>query len=103
MKFTTKIEPADLKDKFEDRIFTQPTMRWNDLKERAATTTSWQWHNPRALDDLKDDCLKKGKWIEEGGYIDKEPPPPTTSVSVNEVSRDEATGEVLLFYSRSNS
>ena len=96
MKFTTKITPADLKDKFEDRLFTQPKMRWNDLKERAATTTSWQWHNPRALDDLKDDSLKRGKWIDEGGYIDKEPPPPTTSVSVNEVSRNEETGEVTL-------
>ena len=34
-------------------------MRWSDVKERAATNTTWQWHLPRALDALKEDCLKR--------------------------------------------
>jgi hypothetical protein len=96
MKFITKIDPTEIKDVFEDRLFTQRQMRWNDLKERAAMTPGWQWHNPRALEDLKQDCLTKGKWLEKGGYIDKEPPPPETSVTLREVFRNNATGEVTL-------
>lgn len=96
MKFTTEIDPKSMKKKFESRIFTVQRMRWNDILERVATTTEWQWHKPEALDDLRNDCLKKGLWIEEGGYIDKEPPAPETSVSCRVVSIDEESGEVIL-------
>ena len=95
-KFTTDIEPNSLRKKFEVRIFTQKRMTWNHILERVASETSWQWHKPSALDDLRNDSIRKGLWIEEGGYIDKEPPAPETSVIVRESYRDGETGEVTL-------
>jgi hypothetical protein len=96
MKFTTEIEPNKLKRKFETRIFSQKRMTWNHLLERVATEVNWQWHKPEALNDLRNDCIKKGYWIEEGGYLDKEPPAPETSVNVIETHRNNETGEVTL-------
>ncbi|MBD8034592.1 DUF499 domain-containing protein [Solibacillus merdavium] len=96
MKFDKDTTSDTFRKKFEARIFTSRQMRWIDLKERVATTTSWSWHPPKALEDLKSECLKKGIWIEEGGYLDKEPPAPETSVNVRETHRDESTGEVTL-------
>lgn len=96
MKFDKDTTSDTFRRKFEARIFTSRQMRWIDLKERVATTTSWSWHHPNALEDLKSECLKKGVWIEEGGYLDKEPPAPETSVIVREIHRDELTGEVTL-------
>lgn len=96
MKFTTDIEPTKIKRKFETRIFTQQRMTWKHILERVATETSWQWHKPDALEDLKKYCLRNGDWIEEGGYLDKEPPAPETSVNVIESHRDDLTGEVTL-------
>lgn len=96
MKFTTEIEPVKLKAKFEARIFTQQRMTWNHILDRVATEPTWQWHKPSALDELKADCIRKGLWIEEGGYLDKEPPKPSTAVTVFETHRDNDTGEVTL-------
>lgn len=96
MKFDTDIDSKEFRDKFEDRIFTQKQMNWNAVKERAAITTSWSWHHPNALDDLKDQMLRREEWIDEGGYIDKEPPAPETSLTVRELHEDENTGEVTL-------
>ena len=97
MKFTNEIEPAKLRSKFEARIFTQQRMTWNHILERVATETAWQWHLPKALDDLKSDCLRRGVWEDDGsGYIDKEPPAPSTSVNVIELNRDNESGEVTL-------
>lgn len=95
-KFTKKTESEEFKNMFEDRIFTQRQMTWNNLKERAANTTSWPWHNPRALEDLKNDMLRKEIWIETGGYLDKEPPEPETYVHIREVYEDKDSGEVTL-------
>lgn len=96
MKFDKNTSSDTFRRKFEVRIFTTRQARWMDLKERVATNTSWSWHHPKALDDLKSESLKKGIWIEEGGYLDKEPPAPETSVNVREAFRDEQTGEVTL-------
>lgn len=96
MKFTKQTDNEEFRGMFEDRIFTQRQMTWNNLKERVATITAWPWHNPRALEDLRDDMLRKGIWIETGGYLDKEPPAPETSVFVREIGEDKNTGEVIL-------
>lgn len=96
VKFDTKTDSKEFRDKFEDRIFTQRQMNWNAIKERAATTSSWSWHHPDVLEDLKSNMLRRGEWIETGGYIDKEPPAPETSLTVREIYEDENTGEVTL-------
>lgn len=96
MKFDKNTSSDTFRRKFEVRIFTTRQARWMDLKERVATNTAWSWHHPKALEDLKSESLKKGIWIEEGGYIDKEPPAPETAVNVREAFRDEQTGEVTL-------
>jgi len=96
MKFINEIDPSKLKSKFEARVFTQQRMTWNHLMERAATETSWQWHLPKALDDLKSDCLRRGEWTEEGGYLDREPPAQSTAVHAIELNRDNESGEVTL-------
>lgn len=96
MKFTTEIEPTKLKAKFEARIFTTQRMTWAHILERVSTETSWQWHKPEALNELKNYCLTRGLWLEDGGYIDKEPAAPETSVNVIETHRDKETGEVSL-------
>lgn len=95
-KFDTNTEASDFREKFEDRIFTQRQMSWNAIKERAASLSSWSWHHPDALEDLKTNMLRRGEWIETGGYIDKEPPAPETSLTVIEIHEDEKTGEVTL-------
>lgn len=96
-KFTEDITGDTFRKKCEDRLFTLKEMRWSDIKERAATTTSWQWHLPRALDTLKDDCLRKDIWREHGGYIEKGPfEKEKTSVIVQTVGRNDDTGIVSL-------
>jgi hypothetical protein len=96
-KFTEDVTGDTFRKKCEDRLFTQKEMRWIDVKERAATNPVWQWHIPRALDDLKDELLKKDMWRENGGYIEKPPfPKEKTEVLVQELRRDDDTGEVVL-------
>ena len=40
--------------------------------------------------------LEREVWVDEGGAINTQPPPPETSVGIKEISRDEDTGEVTL-------
>lgn len=95
-KFTTDITSDIFKKKCEDRLFTQKEMRWADVKKRAATNPAWQWHLPRALDDLKNKMLDNEIWRENGRYIEKPPfPEPKTGVLVQE-RWDESTGEAIL-------
>lgn len=96
MKFDTNISSKEFRDKFEERIFTQRQMNWNAIKERVATTTSWSWHHQNALEDLKLDMIRRGEWEESGGYIDKEPPAPETSLLVREGFENADTGEIML-------
>ena len=96
-KFTTDVTGDTFKNKCQDRLFTQKEMRWVDVRERAATEPLWQWHIPRALDDLKDEMLRKNVWRENGGYVDKGPfPKEKTEVMEQERFRNDDTGEVTL-------
>ena len=96
-KFTEDVTGETFRKKCEARLFTQPTMLWSEVKKRAATTTTWQWHPVDALDLLKDDLVHKDQWRENGGYIEKGPfPEPKTDVQVQEWSRDDDTGVVTL-------
>jgi len=86
-----------MQKKCEQRIFTQKEMTWNQIKERAATETIWQWYHPNQFEDLRKECIKKDRWREMGGYIvkgpfEKEP----TSVAVEQTNYNENTGEFTL-------
>jgi hypothetical protein len=96
-KFESDVSSDLFRNKCESRIFTQKTMRWVDIKERVSTITSWQWHLPRALENLKSECVKKGLWRESSGYLEKPPfPEPDTTLMIQEIYRDEKTGEATL-------
>ena len=94
-KFTEDVTSETFRKKCEQRLFTQPTMLWSEVKKRAATNPMWQWHRTDALD--VQDLVRKEQWREAGGYVEKGPfPEPKTGVQVQEWSRDDETGKVTL-------
>lgn len=96
-KYTDEVSGETFRKKVEARLFTQKTMLWSEVKRRAATNPTWQWHRADALDKLKDDCVHQDMWREDGSYVDKGPfPKPATTVKIQELARDEDTGEVKL-------
>ncbi len=96
-KYTEDVSSDIFRKKVERRLFTTQSMPWSEIKRRAATDPGWQWHRPDALDLLKADLVSKDIWREEGGFVDKGPfPQPATSVSVQEMRRNDDTGEVTL-------
>lgn len=97
-KYTDDVSSDTFLKKVEARIFTQKRMPWSDIMRRTATTISWQWHRPDALDTLKSDCVHKGTWREDGGgYVEKGPfPLPNTDVKISFITRDDNTGAAKL-------
>jgi len=96
-KFTEDVDTDTFRKKCEQRLFTQQVMPWADIKRRAATNPAWQWHHPSALDSLKTRMVMEDQWREDNGLVDKGPfAPPETNVRVQELRRDENTGEVDL-------
>ena len=95
MKFEENIEPKEIRDRFERVIFTRDKMPWNELVDRTATNTSWIWHHPNALSDLKRDSLDKEIWFEDGNYLDKTPPKKTTSVNITKKEFETRDNTVL--------
>ncbi len=99
-KFTTE-DPkgGGFKDKCLQRLFTLDEMRREDLRSRAASNPAWQWHHPKALEELIDHCLRTGIWFQAGNYIQKNPPKEETSVSVQpqwlNKDKNEATLKIL--------
>lgn len=86
-----------MRNKCEDRLFTQKEMTFNQIKERAATEVRWQWYHPDQLEDLRKDCIKKDKWREIGGYLVKGPfAKEPTSVIIEQTAYDHNTGEFTL-------
>lgn len=95
-KFIIDVEGETFRKMLEDRLFTLREMKWSELKKRAAVETKWPWHRTDALDRLRDRMLREGQWVQEGDYINKQPPEPETSLHVHELHRDDATGEATL-------
>ena len=96
-KFTTDVGSETFRKKCQARLFAgQKTSSWNEVKRRAATQTDWNFHHPKALEELKKQMLEQEVWVDEGGAINTQPPPPETSVGIKEIGRDENTGEVTL-------
>lgn len=86
-----------LRKKCEKRIFTTQTMTFSQIKDRAASTTEWQWFHPEQLDTLKRYCINADKWREEGGYLVKGPfKKDPTSVIVTQTGYDEKTNQFTI-------
>lgn len=99
-KYTEDIAPdGTLRNRAENKLWPPGTkeVAWNTIKQRAATDSSWVWHHPDALDNLKDELVKRDLWREMMGYIDRGPfEKPKTSVQIQVLNRDENTGQVTL-------
>jgi hypothetical protein len=97
-KFTNDISSDTFRKKCEARLFGgQQSAQWSEIKRRAATLTTWQFHRTDALETLKNTAITQDRWRDEGGYINKGPfPPSDTEVRIQRLSRDETTGEVSL-------
>ncbi len=92
-KFAEKTGPDEMQRKAEQRLFTAKSLPWAEVRRQAATVTTWQFLHPNALDVLKDACVQRGEWREQGSFIEKGPfPPPETGVRVRRLSRDDDTG-----------
>ena len=97
LKYTDDIASETFRKKVEMRLFTQQSMLWSEVTRRAATQPGWPWHRPDALDRLKQECVHQDRWREEGQYVNKGPfPKPATTVRIQELSRDDDTGNVRL-------
>ncbi|MBA2278682.1 MAG: DUF499 domain-containing protein [Chloroflexia bacterium] len=99
-KFRPDVESEGLRQAVETRLWLSGTkeMRWAEITSRAAQDPSWDWHHPRALDDLKQDLTRRDQWRDLGnGFLQRGPfPRPATSVSVQVLSRDPTTGKARL-------
>lgn len=97
MKYTEEVSGEVFCKKVEARLLTQKAMPWSEIKRRAAMNPLWQWHRLDALDKLKEDCVHKDIWREEGNYVEKGPfPKPATDIKIQELSRTDETGVVKL-------
>lgn len=96
-KFTEE-EPTSesFKNKCLQRLFTLEEMRREDLKSRAASNPAWQWHHPKALEELIDHCLKTGTWSSIGNYIQKNPPKEEATVTIQEAWPDKDSSNAIL-------
>lgn len=96
-KFTEDVTSDTFVKYVEGKLFTQKSLPWRDIKSKAAQSPDWLWHKPTALEQLKEEMLRKDLWRANGDWIEKGPfPPPRTSVSIREIERDDDTGEVKL-------
>jgi hypothetical protein len=86
-KFYPEIRPEDalLRERCEERLFTQKRMQWKDVVERAASSTSWPWYVPMALEQLKQVCLKQGVWHVDDDMVERGPFDALATVVVKEL------------------
>lgn len=97
-KFVTETTTDSFVAQAEAKLFgNQKKLPWTDIGKNAALTISWPWHHPKALDNMRDQQVSRGQWKVEGNWIEKGPfELPPTSVSVQLVERDDATGKARL-------
>lgn len=92
-KFTTGIGEDSFRTRAEARLFggaDSKVVLWSDFKRAAAVNTNWPLHKVTALDDLKEECFRRGQWRAEGNHVRRGPfPPPSPEVAVRELSVEE--------------
>lgn len=84
-----------LVERCEDQLFPegQSRIRWFDLIERAASNPRWIWLPPKGMDQIKAAALANGRWAEENGFVDKEPPEPQPTIRVATTGGNSGSGE----------
>ena len=95
-KYFTEKPFETLTNLIEKRLFTRSSVPWAEILEKAATTSQWQWHPPRLLEQCKEEALRRGHWRERGGQLLKGPFEEYTEVSCSEKKRNEENGTVAL-------
>ncbi len=100
-KYTDKTSVDDgFASAIETRLWpmTSKEVAWSQIQQNAASNPAWAWHHTRALDEARDEMVKRGQWRDlGGGFYEKGPfPPPSTEVSVQQLSRNSETGEATL-------
>ena len=94
---TDPLHLEEMRQKAEERIFTQKEMPWSLILERAATETMWQWYHSSQMEALRKHCINADIWREIGGYLSKGPfAKDATNVVVEQTSYNEETGEFTL-------
>lgn len=88
----------------EEQLFpeNQSRTRWSDVLERAASNPRWIWLPPKGMEEIKASALADSRWVEENGYVDKNPPPPQPLIRVTKIGGDETLGESELEMAVSN-
>ncbi|HOH73524.1 MAG TPA: DUF499 domain-containing protein [Syntrophales bacterium] len=99
-KYTTEIAPdGNFRNRVESKLWPENTreVAWSDIRKRAASDPAWVWHHPDALDQLKDELVKRDLWREMMGYITRGPfEKPVTSVQIQVLNRDSESGLATL-------
>jgi len=96
-KFTTEFEGESFRKKCEQRLFGEQKRRsWSEVKKQAAVNPHWPFHHPQALEVLKKQAIIEARWVQEGDFINIEPPPPKATVNISQHYRDPETGEASL-------
>ena len=99
-KYTIEIAAdGNFRSRVESKLWPESAkeVAWNTIRQRAAADPSWVWHHPAALDNLKDELVKRDIWREMMGYVTRGPfEKPATSVQIQMLNRDDKTGQVTL-------
>lgn len=100
-KYTDKISvDAGFAGLIEARLWPAAAkeVAWSQILQNAASYPAWPWHHMRALDEARDEMVKRDLWRDVGGgFFERGPfPPPHTEVSVLQLSRDANSGEATL-------
>ena len=99
-KYETQIAAdGNFRNRVESKLWPENAkeVAWSAIRQRAASDPSWVWHHPDALDNLKDELVKRDLWREMMGYITRGPfEKPAASVQIQVLSRDLETGQATL-------
>ena len=75
---------------FHDR---QSRSKWSDVLARAACNSRWIWLPPKSMEEIKTKALDDERWVEDGDYVDKNPPPPKPCIRVTSNRGDDSEEE----------
>lgn len=96
-KFTTDITSDSFVRQAESKLFIDQKTPWSEILKRSATRPDWPWHKPDALEQLKEEMIRKDQWRKEGNWVLKGPfPAQPTGVNIKQIARNADTGEATL-------